>query len=274
MDNVSVQVSNGKSRSENKHRSHSGRATVGAEGGLRNQSEREATAAYARLFAESPDPLELKLAHFAKYVRRQDMTRLLARYEIFKRILPVKGSIVECGVYRGGGLMSWGNFSAILEPNNLTRRVYGFDSFAGFPQVSAQDATAARITRPGELAADCFGELQELIGAFDQNRFLGHVPKVELIRGDATETIPAFLKSHPHVVISLLFLDFDLYEPTKVALEHLLPRMPKGAVIAFDELDNPAWPGETLALLHQSGICPLRLERLEFDPYIGFALID
>ena len=25
--------------------------------------------------------------------------------------------------------------------------------------------------------------------------------------------------------------------------------MPRGAVIAFDELDNPLWPGETLAML-------------------------
>ena len=202
------------------------------------------------------------------------MTRLLARYEIFKHILHVKGSIVECGVYRGGGLMSWANFSTILEPNNLTRRIYGFDSFAGFPQVSAEDATTARTTKPGELAADCFGEMQELIGAFDQNRFLGHVPKLELVRGDAGETIPAFIQSHPQIVISLLFLDFDLYQPTKIALEHFLPRMPKGAVIAFDELDNPAWPGETLALLHHRGINTLRLERLDFDPYIGFAVID
>jgi hypothetical protein len=257
-----------------KHAAHVGTAKVGAEGGLRTGHEHEATAAYARLFAASPDPLELKLAHFAKYVRRQDMTRLLSRYEIFKRILRVKGSIVECGVYRGGGLMSWANFSAILEPNNLTRRIYGFDSFAGFPQVSEHDATTTRTTISGELSADCFGELQHLIDAFDQNRFLGHLPKVELVRGDAAETIPAFIKSKPHLVISLLFLDFDLYEPTKISLEFFLPRMPKGAIIAFDELDNPAWPGETLALLHQREIGTLRLERLDFDPYIGFAIVE
>jgi hypothetical protein len=74
-------------------------------------------------------------------------------------------------------------------------------------------------------------------------------------------------------VVSLLFLDFDLYEPTKVALKHFVPRMPKGAIIAFDELDNPLWPGETLALVHELGMGSLRIERLEFDPYIGFAVI-
>ncbi len=88
------------------------------------------------------------------------------------------------------------------------------------------------------------------------------------------ETIPAFVAENPHLVVSLLFLDFDLYEPTKAALEHFVPRMPWGAVLAFDELDNPLWPGETLAMLEQHARRPLRIERLEFDPYIGFAALD
>ena len=47
----------------------------------------------------------------------------------------------------------------------------------------------------------------------------------------------------------MLFIDLDLYEPTKFALEQFLPRMHKGSIIAFDELDNPQWPGETLFFL-------------------------
>jgi hypothetical protein len=69
-------------------------------------------------------------------------------------------------------------------------------------------------------------------------------------------------------------MDFDLYEPTKVALETFVPRMPKGAVLAFDELDNPIWPGETQAALDAVGLRNLRLQRLDFDPYISFASLD
>jgi hypothetical protein len=50
--------------------------------------------------------------------------------------------------------------------------------------------------------------------------------------------------------------------------------MPKGAVIAFDELDNPMWPGETLALLESIGINRLKLRRLDWDPYISFAVLE
>ncbi|MBM3596343.1 MAG: class I SAM-dependent methyltransferase, partial [Alphaproteobacteria bacterium] len=164
--------------------------------------------------------------------------------------------------------------SAMLEPENLTRRVYGFDTFAGFPSVSERDANPVAAPAPGALFADSYEELQALITEYDADRFLGHVDKVHLVKGDVATTVPAFVAAHPHLMVSLLFLDLDLYEPTKLALEQFVPRMPKGAVLAFDELDNPMWPGETLAVLDTLGIGRLRIERLDWDPYIGFAVLD
>lgn len=241
------------------------------EGNLRTAAEANEAGLNRQCFERCPDPWEKKMENFPKYVRRQNLTRLLALYEIFKRTMSVKGSIVECGVFRGFGISSWAKFSAILEPVNFMRKIYGFDSFAGFPQVSKHDH--ASVTS-GDLYSDSHEELNELMGIHDSTRFLGHMPKVQLIKGDATKTIPNFIEENPHVVVSLLFLDFDLFEPTKAALEAFVPRMPKGSIIAFDELDNKLWPGETMALLNTVGIRNLRLERLEFDPYIGFAVIE
>lgn len=247
--------------------------TIAAEGNFRRQSETEAIADYVKIFEGSKDTTQNKLHNFMKYARRQDVTKILARYEIFKKVLNVKGSVVECGVFRGAGLMSWALFSDMFEPVNLTRRIYGFDTFGGFPNISQKDKNKLRNPGVGDLKANVYDELQEIIKAYDKNRFLGHVEKIKLIKGDASKTIPEFVKNNQHLVVSLLFLDFDLYEPTKIALEYFLPRMPKGAVIAFDELDNPIWPGETVALLDSIGINKLKLQRLDFDPYISFAEI-
>jgi hypothetical protein len=248
---------------------------INVAGGFRTAAEANEAGLNKALFEANPSTWETKMENFPKYVRRQNMTRFLALYEIFKHTLPVKGSIVECGVNHGFGLMSWAKFSAILEPVNLTRRIYGFDTFEGFPGVSEKDRSASSMhVKEGDLAADVHDELGQLIDIYDSTRFLGHVNKVNLVRGDATKTIPKFVDDNPHLLISLLYMDFDLYEPTKVALGHFLPRMPKGAVLAFDELDNPLWPGETLAMLEAHAKRPLRIERLEFDPYIGFAILD
>jgi len=247
--------------------------TIAAEGNFRRQSETEAITDYVSIFENSKDTTQNKLHNFMKYARRQDVTKMLARYEIFKKILTVKGSVVECGVFRGAGLMSWALFSDMMEPVNLTRRIYGFDTFGGFPSVSQKDKNKLRNPGVGDLKANVYNELQNVIKAYDKNRFLGHIEKVKLVKGDASKTIPEFVKNNQHLVVSLLFLDFDLYEPTKIALEYFLPRMPKGAIIAFDELDNPIWPGETVALLDSIGINKLNLQRLDFDPYISFAEI-
>ena len=241
---------------------------------FRTAAELEVGKNIEQIFTACPDSVEHKLESFPKYVRRQHLKRFLAMYEIFKLALPVKGSVVECGVFRGFGVMTWAKLSTMLEPENLTRRIYGFDSFAGFPSVSDKDANVVAMPEQGGLFADSYEELQALIAEYDRDRFLGHIDKVHLIKGNVTETVPQFIVEHPHLVVSLLFLDLDLYEPTRVAIEHFLPRMPRGAVIAFDELDNPLWPGETVALFESVGVGRLALRRLEWDPYIGFAVLE
>ena len=241
---------------------------------FRTPAEQQVGQNIERIFNACPDSVEVKLENFPKYVRRQHLKRFLALYELFKLVLPVKGSIVECGVFRGFGLMSWAKLSTMLEPENLTRRIYGFDTFAGFPSHSDKDTNSVAMPEQGALYADSYEELTALLEEYDRDRFLGHIDKVHLVKGDVTETIPRFVTEHPHLVVSLLFLDLDLYEPTKAAIEHFLPRMPRGAVIAFDELDNPMWPGETLAMLDCVGAARLRLRRLEWDPYIGYAIIE
>jgi hypothetical protein len=239
-------------------------------GGLRTNSEALVGKRIGELFDNNTSTTEEKLEQFPKYIRRQKVTRYLALYEIFKLALPIKGSIVECGVNNGFGLMSWANFSAVLEPNNLTRRIYGFDTFSGFVEPNAKDSNKFYKPKAGDLKADSYQELQDLVAVYDDNRFLGHVDKVHLVRGDVSQTVPKFIEENKHLLISLLFMDLDLYEPTKVCLEHFVPRMPKGAILAFDELDNPIWPGETLAALEHFGLNKLELKRFDFDPYISY----
>ena len=238
---------------------------------FKTPSEQTVGPAITRIFENCADTTEAKLECFPKYVRRQQLKRFLAMYELFKLALPVKGSVVECGVFRGFGLMAWAKLSAILEPENLTRRIYGFDTFDGFPSLTDKDQNLHTQTHVGDLRASSYEELLQLIALHDQDRFLGHIPKVSLVKGDIAVTAPRFIEENPHLLVSLLFIDCDLYEPTKAALRHFLPRMPKGAVLAFDELDNPQWPGETLAMLEEAVARPLALRRLEWDPYISYA---
>jgi hypothetical protein len=216
-----------------------------------------------------------KMQNFTKYVPVQDMRRFAGRFELFKRVLDVHGSIVECGVLYGGGLMTWALLSEVFEPFNHLRTIVGFDTFAGFTGVSAQDRTgAAEQGRAGGLAIDTYDDLREAIALYDRNRVLRHIEKVRLVRGDVAHTAPAYLEAHPHTVIGLLWLDFDTYEPTLAALRAFLPRMPRGAIVAFDELNHEMWPGETVAVAEAIGIPRLRLQRFPWAGTLSFAVLE
>ena len=216
-----------------------------------------------------------KLSNFSKYVPRQDLTNFITKYEIFKKIMNVQGSIIECGVFLGGGLMTFSQLSSILEPMNHQRKIIGFDTFSGFETLSDKDrGSTSSFAKKGGLKINAYDDLKECISIYDQNRFLNHIPKVELVKGDVSIALPKYLKNNPHTVVSLLYLDMDVYKPTKFVLKNLIKRIPKGGIIAFDEINSKKFVGETLAVLDTIGIHNLRIERFSFEPNKSYAIIE
>jgi hypothetical protein len=229
------------------------------------------------IFETSNCSIEKKLQNFSKYVKRQSLARFLVYYELFKLQQNIKGSIVECGVHNGGGVMTWAKLSSSLEPINYSRKIIGFDTFSGFPSIDKKDESANPLASIGAFSElesySPFEELQEVIKEYNANRFLNQIEKIELVKGDANLTIPKYIFQNQHLLISLLYLDFDIYEPTITALKHFLPRMPKGAIIAFDELNNPDWPGETTALIETMGLRNIKIECFSWEPNISYIIL-
>ncbi len=212
-----------------------------------------------------------KLKNFTKYVRRHELARFLVQYQLFEKTKHLKGSVVECGVHEGGGVMTWAKLSEICEPYNYHRKIIGFDTFEGFPSVHQSDL-AGRVAKVGAFkeSYDTYDELTRCVADLEATRLLRHQEKVVLVKGDATRTIPEYLEANQHTLVSLLVLDFDIYEPTATALRNFLPRMPKGAIIAFDELNNRDWPGETRALLEAFDLNKYTLECSVYDMHISW----
>ena len=227
-------------------------------------------------FLSDEGSIKNKIDAFPKYASRQALAKFLTKYEIFQKILHVNGSIVEAGVLHGGGTLAWAKLSSILEPTNHTRKIIGFDTFAGFPSINDKDkkGTDGSLLKIGELKGSTQKSVTEAVSIYDENRPLNHIPKVELVEGDIVNTAPAYIKENPHLVISMLYLDVDLYQPTKVMLETFLPVMPKGAVIVFDELNAKMFPGETVAVDEILGIRNLEIKRFTFDSYVSYAVVQ
>lgn len=216
-----------------------------------------------------------KMRNFPVFAWRQQIRNFVERYEIYKMIKDVPGSILECGIADGFGLMSFAHFCSIFEGYHHTRKVIGFDTFDGFSELLAEDKTSNAVhMKRGGLRHDSYSILQGAIRLYNQNRPLGHIEKVQLVKGDASKTIPAFLKENPYLVIALLYLDMDLYQPTKDALRLLAGRIPKGGMICFDEINHPDYPGETLAVMEEIGLRNLKLKRFDFSTRACYAVME
>ena len=225
----------------------------------------------------SPGSALSKFDNFTKYVQKNTISRFLARYEIFKEQINVPGYIFDLGVAGGASIMSWAQLSTMFEPVNYTREIIGFDTFEGFPSVHKSDLNdeSVLVYEGGyKIEDDMYVDIQKSIEVYDSNRPLSHIPKVKLIKGDIMETLPRFLEENPHTLISLLHIDADLFEPTKLALELLVDKIPKGGIIVFDELNSRLYPGETIAMLETIGAKNLRLKRFPWATSISYAVVE
>jgi len=69
------------------------------------------------------------------------IAKILAHYELFKKIKNIDGDIVECGVFKGASLIRFASFQDIFK---LKKRIIGFDNFGKFPQTKFKGDQALR----------------------------------------------------------------------------------------------------------------------------------
>ena len=214
-----------------------------------------------------------KLEAFPRFTSKRSISRFIAKYEIYKKIIDVNGCIIECGVFNGAGLFTWAQLSNIFEPINYNRKIVGFDTFEGFPSINESDISDNFDLNIGDLMGDSYENIMSSIDKINTERHLSHINNIELIKGDFMQTADEFIMKNKHLLVSMLYLDFDLYEPTKKALEIFLPRMSKGSIICFDELNCENFPGETIALLDTFDINKYKIQRFSIDPWISYIVL-
>ena len=74
--------------------------------------------------------------------------------------------------------------------------------------------------------------------------------------------------------MALAYFDFDIYKPTHDCLEAILPYLTKGSVLAFDELNTPQFPGETIAVREVLGLSRYAIKRDPSNPLTSYLVIE
>lgn len=213
------------------------------------------------------------LRHWPAYIQRRWLTRFLAHYELFRMVQELPGSIIELGVYRGASFFTWANLLETFFPGDRSRKVYGFDSFAGLNSEQFDDELdGERDGRDGKedwAYQTPAGPVRELVKLHTEDNILPGIERCVLIEGDVFETVPAFIRDNPGLRVSLIHFDMDLYKPTRFCLEQFYPLILRGGVLCFDEFGLVPWGGETKAVEEFFGDRPPRMRKMPFSPTPG-----
>lgn len=168
--------------------------------------------------------------------------KMLVRYDLFRKTIDVPGDVVECGVFKGVGVMYWLKLLQIYSPTQR-KRVVGLDTFSPFAgamrdyeRPTAQDLLEE--ARFDGVEADVIMGYAKAAGLDD---------KLELISGDVAQTAAEYVAANPGFRISLLHLDVDTYDATKAVLTAFYDHITPGGIVVCDEYAYRGW-GESDAV--------------------------
>ena len=237
--------------------------------------EAEIRKQFYKTFENCPIPSDELLPNLGLFLNRQTLSRIVYMNELYQKILDVPGIVIEFGVRWGQNLALFSSFRGMYEPFNYSRKIVGFDTFAGFPAVAPQDGSDRVATVGGYAVTQGYASYLDSVLTYHENESpLSHIRKYELVVGDATVTLENYLGEHPETIIALAYFDLDLYEPTKKCLALIRDHLTKGSVLGFDELNHSTFPGETIALKEAIGLERYRLRRLTLNPFSTYLVIE
>jgi hypothetical protein len=218
----------------------------------------------ADLLRNCPIPEDELLMNMGLFLTPQNLSRILFMDHLYRKIIDLQGVVVEFGCRWGQNLALFTALRGIYEPFNRLRKIVGFDTFEGLSGVVEKDGALMK-PQGYSVTPEYERYLETLLALQEKESPLPHLRKFEIIKGDAVSGIEAYLDRNPHTIIALAYFDMDIYEPTRKCLESIKGRMTKGGIIGFDEINDPATPGETLALKEVFGLDRYPVRRYRYN---------
>lgn len=148
-----------------------------------------------------------------------------ATYDLTRACLAngIAGDFVECGVFDGAQVAAMAK--AVME-SGQRRTIHLFDSFDGIPQAGPRDLEFLFAGHKAGLSRSTVPQVEAHMREWGVDESLLHYHM-----GWFADSVPAAEIGH----IALLRLDGDLYESTKVCLEHLYPKLSPGGWLIIDD---------------------------------------
>jgi len=217
------------------------------------------------------DEFEFNLLDIEDYKKKTNSRLRFWFDHIRKNAHKKDGDIFEFGVYRGSSLIA---AALILKEMGSNKKVYGFDTFEGFPNYSKEDNLINFYKYPKIFNQkfikrfEKFKKIKKKImgisklnkisiassGNFSKTSHELIIKKINylklknitLIKGPFSKTVKKFFKKNSKK-ISSANLDCDLYEGYKICLPLIYDNLVKSGYVNLDEYYSFKYPGAKIA---------------------------
>lgn len=194
-------------------------------------------------------------------------------FNFLSKNLDKEGDLIEAGVFRGSSLLSVAHF---LKKHNSEKKVYGYDSFSGFPNIYHENDSLNKYdeffenklisekhykrvqssknilqffeqgtkTESISVSGDFSGTSKNLLEK--KIKFLG-LDNIKLIDGDFSHTMSEKSDIKPKKILAGI-IDCDLYNSYKTTLKYIYPKLVDNGLLYLDEYYSLKFPGAKIAV--------------------------
>lgn len=188
-------------------------------------------------------PAEWQIIERVRPFTMTSIERIKALLDAVKYVVEfgIEGDVVECGAWKGGSVMAMQ--LQLLELGVSNRRFHVFDTFEGMSTPTEYDKmydnqSANELLKNSDKATSTNWAYSPLDEAKANIGSIGYpLESVSFIKGMVENTIPGSSVDK----ISILRLDTDWYESTKIELEYLYPKLALGGILIIDDYGH--WKG-------------------------------
>jgi len=138
----------------------------------------------------------------------------------------IPGDVIEVGIFKG---KTSEIVCKYLQSESNSKRYIGLDTFNGYQEEDMVDVnTAARRNHTSKRWHCSKQSVEKRLSFFDRKR-------LSIIEGDCKVKIPQLIEKGVLQLLSLIYIDCNLYIPSLKAMEDLWPLLSSGGILAIDE---------------------------------------
>jgi hypothetical protein len=172
-------------------------------------------------------PLGFEKMLFPDVAEKSSSGKLIAHYELYKKVSHLQGCVVKCGIAAEDGFTRFAMLRNLISAQ-ANQKVIAFEKLGKSLYLTNNEEDNSELKYQVKRATIDIDRIHQKLSK------KGITEKIEFVPGNVNDSIPEYLMENPEMKISYLNIDFDDYESAVTTLQFFYPRIVHGGILILD----------------------------------------